>query len=287
MPYLILSDREAEIDRRELRDGVVLVVGRALDCDISVRDILLSRRHCKFEQQADHWIVKDLGSKNGTRIDAGHHLTEPHILLDGEIVRAGNMRICFRAGAFEPAPPGTTRKPRDARPADPIEALSGTVMGFQLADMEEDHNASGFPIPRPTANPGRTREPMPAESASSSWDDALTKPATAVPEPAIAMQAVAHRRPRRPAGAKLSIKPVMRSIPAAARSAPKPPAFPAATAKPESAPVVVAPEPRADLDEEPTIGRWQAIAYVLLAIGMFALSLSVIVMSWLKSVRVR
>jgi len=44
MPYLIFSANGDEIDRRELSEPVI--IGRAPDCTICIRDILLSRKHC-------------------------------------------------------------------------------------------------------------------------------------------------------------------------------------------------------------------------------------------------
>jgi pSer/pThr/pTyr-binding forkhead associated (FHA) protein len=161
MAYLILSDREHEFDRRELGAEPV-VIGRAVDVDIPIRDILLSRRHCRIEPLAggDRWVVTDLGSKNGTRVGADL-LTEPRVLRDGEVIRAGKIRICFRAGRYEPPPPEVQQRKQAVRPADPIEALSGTVMGFQITDMEENSQRSGFPIPKP--RPAEPAEPAPRE----------------------------------------------------------------------------------------------------------------------------
>ena len=98
MPYLILSDRGGEFDRRELRAGESLVVGRSLECDVHIRDILLSRRHCKIESFNDRWVVTDLDSKNGTLV--GNERVTRHVLIDGEVIRLGKSQIGFHAGQF-------------------------------------------------------------------------------------------------------------------------------------------------------------------------------------------
>jgi pSer/pThr/pTyr-binding forkhead associated (FHA) protein len=174
MAYLILADRHGEFDRRDL--SVPLNIGRALDCDICVRDILLSRHHCRLEPFDDRWIVSDLNSRNGTYINS-EKITR-HVLTDGDVLRMGKIQVCFKIGAFI-APPADIVK-REKRAADPIDASAGTVMGFQLFDMEEDSRRTGFPIPKPQpAEPPSYREKsvhnMVTQIASSSWDMMLSE----------------------------------------------------------------------------------------------------------------
>jgi hypothetical protein len=159
----------------ELRDRAT--IGRSLDCDICVRDILLSRHHCKFEPFSDRWIISDLNSRNGTRI--GSEKITRQVLLDGDVIRVGKMQICFKAGPYIPPPNRSSRQ--IIRPTDPIEASAGTVHGFALFDMEEDSRRSGFPLPQP-------RPPEPAsyrhadirslvtQIASNQWDEILSQP---------------------------------------------------------------------------------------------------------------
>ena len=107
MPYIVLAEKDREIDRRELNGAIV--IGRAQDCDLSVRDILLSRHHCAIEPFGSYWVIADLGSKNGTWLN-GHRITR-HVLAEGEVLRMGKTLLCFRSGAFIPAPPRETKVP--------------------------------------------------------------------------------------------------------------------------------------------------------------------------------
>ena len=43
-----------------------LAIGRALDCDISILEPSLSRKHAELYLAGDDLIVRDLGSVNGT-----------------------------------------------------------------------------------------------------------------------------------------------------------------------------------------------------------------------------
>src|SRR5450432_1276419 len=121
MAYLILADHDGEFDRRELLGPVV--IGRALDCDICIHDILLSRHHCRIEPFDDRWIISDLASRNGTRV--GAETISRHMLSDGEVIRAGKIQIYFKADIFVQPPTEPARS--DTRPADPIDASAGTV----------------------------------------------------------------------------------------------------------------------------------------------------------------
>jgi pSer/pThr/pTyr-binding forkhead associated (FHA) protein len=48
-----------------------VILGRAENCDIVVRDEYASPRHAAIEQIADRFVIYDLGSTNGTRIRRG------------------------------------------------------------------------------------------------------------------------------------------------------------------------------------------------------------------------
>ncbi len=194
MAYLILADRSGELDRHELRDSVV--IGRALDCDLCVRDTLLSRRHCRIEPFHDRWIVEDLLSRNGTEVD-GEEITR-YVLSDGDVIRIGRTELYFFAGPFVPPPPAAAPR-SNVRPSDPIEAMAGTVCGFQYFDMEEDSRQSGFPIPKPKpAEPVAYRREnvhaMVAEMASHSWDLILSEPEFQAPPKSAPPREVAARQ---------------------------------------------------------------------------------------------
>jgi predicted component of type VI protein secretion system len=173
MAYIIIADRDQrEICRHDLTGKTI--IGRAPDCDVSVHDILLSRRHCVLERIMDQWVLVDLGSKNGTFID-GTRINR-HILSDNETVLIGRSRLIFKQGAFVPPPDGTPS--RNNRPVDPIVAMSGTVAAFQFIDAEEMAQVANFPRPKPQPRDPRAYaaedvSAMVADIASSSWDSII------------------------------------------------------------------------------------------------------------------
>src|SRR5262245_843283 len=47
----------------------VYLVGRALECDLIIDDLSVSRRHAELRQVETQLEIRDLGSRNGTFID--------------------------------------------------------------------------------------------------------------------------------------------------------------------------------------------------------------------------
>lgn len=73
--------------------------GRHPDSDIFLDDITVSRRHAEFVRQGNNYIVRDVGSLNGTyvnreRIDEG-------TLRNGDEVQIGKFRLVFLAAGSE------------------------------------------------------------------------------------------------------------------------------------------------------------------------------------------
>jgi predicted component of type VI protein secretion system len=221
VPWIQISANGEELDRRALSAAVV--IGRSSECDIVVRDILLSRTHCRIEPLgADGWRVVDLNSKNGTRV--GWQDLRLHVLRDGDHLRMGRTRIVYHMGAFEAAPYKAPKIDRIVRPADPHEALTGTVTDFVLLDEEEytpdtieSYTGHPFPQPRPLDPVADNEACLPApidDVASSFWcrqeESGEVGTVTAiVATPRLTMRAL----PR-----KLS-KPIYREIPRSKRAA--------------------------------------------------------------------
>src|SRR5205085_9557492 len=73
--------------RSPLLPYTTLFRSRSADCDLAIRDILLSRKHCALERIGDAWIITDLSSKNGTRVNS--EAITRHILHDSDVIRIG------------------------------------------------------------------------------------------------------------------------------------------------------------------------------------------------------
>ncbi len=182
MAYVILSDRAGEISRLPLTAGELLSVGRCDDCTAQVRDILLSRHHCRLEAAGAQWFLVDLHSRNGTFLN-GVRIARA-LLAAGDVVRFGRSRMCFCEGELVAPDPSPHPSRGARRPADPFEALSKTVIGFCPADLDDVEETRIAHLPRPQPHPreprscshGRVRSLVSA-LASKSWDH--VPPATA------------------------------------------------------------------------------------------------------------
>jgi hypothetical protein len=75
--------------------GAVTTLGRGLDAArIAILEHSVSRLHAELRQQAGDWVLRDLGSTNGTFID-GERLAAPRSVADRQLVAIGNVAFVF------------------------------------------------------------------------------------------------------------------------------------------------------------------------------------------------
>jgi pSer/pThr/pTyr-binding forkhead associated (FHA) protein len=75
-------------------DGPV-TLGRSRDCDCVLAEPSVSRRHAELRRAGEHWRLRDLGSRNGTRVNGVRLLDEAEV-CPGDRVSFGDAR--FRLG---------------------------------------------------------------------------------------------------------------------------------------------------------------------------------------------
>ena len=75
---------------------VPVTIGRAADAAVRITDTSVSRRHAEIRPAGGGWILVDLGSTNGTRVN-GSPIAE-HRLQDGDVVTVGDATLRFEAG---------------------------------------------------------------------------------------------------------------------------------------------------------------------------------------------
>lgn len=75
-----------------------LLVGRAPICQIVMTDLSVSRLHAELRRAGDTWLLSDLGSMNGTRVN-GYRIAGPTRVLPGDEVAFGDIRfiVCGNA----------------------------------------------------------------------------------------------------------------------------------------------------------------------------------------------
>ncbi len=62
------------------------VIGRGAECDLTVADRQVSRRHARIRKTVEGFMLEDMGSKNGTHLN-GSLLERPTLLQDGDVVQ--------------------------------------------------------------------------------------------------------------------------------------------------------------------------------------------------------
>jgi len=91
MPFLEVRTNQG-LQRLDLSEGPV-TIGRLPDNRVALDDDLLSRRHCIVEAHGDGWRVRDLGSRNGTKVN-GQRMRE-EALDNGDVITVGHTDMRF------------------------------------------------------------------------------------------------------------------------------------------------------------------------------------------------
>jgi hypothetical protein len=80
--------------RTELLGSGGGVIGRSRDCDVTVEDPNVSRHHAEVRPSGGSWIVRDLGSTNGVKVN-GRRIQGPQSLKAGDRIELGTSRLTF------------------------------------------------------------------------------------------------------------------------------------------------------------------------------------------------
>jgi FHA domain/Domain of unknown function (DUF1707) len=69
--------------------GTSFTIGRTHDCDLRIENMSVSRLHAQLNRGEDGWLLNDLGSHNGTRVN-GWLVREPVPVRAGDLVQFGS-----------------------------------------------------------------------------------------------------------------------------------------------------------------------------------------------------
>jgi pSer/pThr/pTyr-binding forkhead associated (FHA) protein len=75
-------------------DARALVIGRSVACDLTLSDPTVSRWHAELIRDGDRWIVRDMGSTNGTRVNGWR--VRRAVLEPGDVLALGAQRVVLR-----------------------------------------------------------------------------------------------------------------------------------------------------------------------------------------------
>jgi adenylate cyclase len=184
MAKLLIVTPEGQQERELV---AVNSVGRHPNNTVQLLDRIVSKEHCIVELRSGRYVLRDLGSLNGTYIN-GQRVAGEQWLNDGDEVALGNTRMVFRDGNNAPAAPVAPVYNPGTSPYGP----GGAAQPAQPPQPSQQPPvvpwASGA-MPQPPQNyppqpPAPVHQPQPSQ------------PALPVANPALAPSAA----PNRPAG---------------------------------------------------------------------------------------
>jgi hypothetical protein len=82
--------------------GGRFTIGRTRDCDLCLTDLSVSRLHAELVRDGDGWLLNDLGSHNGTRLN-GWLVRETVPVRGGDLVEFGSVTFVLRDDPQGPA----------------------------------------------------------------------------------------------------------------------------------------------------------------------------------------
>jgi FHA domain/zinc-ribbon domain len=108
---LLIVQRGPGSGSRYLLDTEVVTAGRHPDSDIFLDDVTVSRRHAEFRRASDGYIVRDVGSLNGTYVNRDR--IDEVSLAAGDEVQIGKFRLRYFTAARGAGPgPGYSTSTR-------------------------------------------------------------------------------------------------------------------------------------------------------------------------------
>lgn len=112
---VVLSNRVVET--HEVGDGVV--IGRSTEAHVLVPDPSVSRRHAAVAPDGPRFIIEDLASANGVRVNG--KAVQRASLVEGDRIQLGDIVLVFTRDADAPAADASA----EAETPDAIRALAG------------------------------------------------------------------------------------------------------------------------------------------------------------------
>jgi len=113
-PFLILEGH-----RHVNLQQPVVSIGRALDNDVIIEDPRVSRHHAQLRQRYGHYVLYDLGSSRGTKIN--DYPVEECVLHSGDIISFAGVQVIY---GEDPPTPVPLPESEDTIPLDSSEGVS-------------------------------------------------------------------------------------------------------------------------------------------------------------------
>ncbi len=120
-----------------------VTVGRALEADIVLNDPSVSRRHFEIHYRDSRWVLRDLGSVNGTRV-SGQRVQGEIVLEEGAQIEAGQTLLAFTSDMERTRALAAPEVPKDEAATVMVEAAAiGQIRVQPPARIEVSEEAAG------------------------------------------------------------------------------------------------------------------------------------------------
>jgi DNA-binding winged helix-turn-helix (wHTH) protein len=99
--YLVVTTQTGQREVHRVEQSS-MILGRGADSDLVLANPRVSRRHAELTWDGEHFLVQDLGSKNGTRINSAP-VSAPTPIADGDTLELADSQL-----EFQTSPPTVT-----------------------------------------------------------------------------------------------------------------------------------------------------------------------------------
>jgi pSer/pThr/pTyr-binding forkhead associated (FHA) protein len=103
----------------------ILLIGRHMECDVRLDGSKISRRHCCVAMAYDRLLIRDLGSRNGVRLNG--RVIEEAQLQSGDEVAIGpilfRLEVLMERPETAPTRPAPAARPGGS-PASPVRPVA-------------------------------------------------------------------------------------------------------------------------------------------------------------------
>lgn len=123
VPWLEHKDAADELPVRIALERTPFRIGRGSECDFVVHSTKVSKEHAEISRRRSTWLVRDLGSRNGTFVNGERIAEEPHRLRHGDLLHVANKSFAFLSR-------GSGEQRHDS-------TVMGTSAGSQLAAVRD------------------------------------------------------------------------------------------------------------------------------------------------------
>src|SRR5262245_23306134 len=147
-------------------DKPIMLIGRNQDCDIALQvSSKISRRHCCIVQCGERYVLRDLGSMNGVRVNRERVVESP--LKAGDEISVADVTFTFRLDEGRSARTErdlSTGAPRQPAPVDEPDPADGAFAEAADPEPEEVNPSRTYSEERDLDNEARQKDDSESEA---------------------------------------------------------------------------------------------------------------------------